>query len=325
MSDEIMTDDAADVTDESMEDVGDVEAEAAPDDAPVEQVEHEEPVPDPAKAPPKAEGKPPPPRTYKVKVNGRDQEIPADKVEEAAQALGVDVEALLGGTRMFRAANERFQKAAEIEKQHRALTERLKADPRSAMREVLGEENFAKLAIEAVQELMQAEQLTPEQRRIKELEAAQAKVEAERQQVQQAKKAEAAQRLEAEVAQKLDAEITSALSSGKLPKDPYVIKRLAAMVDAHLARGGNPDDLSMADFIPLVQDELKREHEAFLGTLSGEDVIQRFPALAEKVRKAYAARVSGRRAVPDLPTTASPRRREEPKSYGSIGAVLRDW
>jgi hypothetical protein len=322
VSDEIM-DDVGGEADEVVEDVADEGGDEVLAEGGDEGGEHREPVPDPAKAKAKPAEPPKPARTYKVKVNGREQEIPADDVEKAAQALGVEVDALLGGTRMFRAANEKFQSAAQIEKQAKALQEKLKTSPREALREVLGEEGFSKLAIEAVQEMMQAETLTPEQRRIKELEAAQAKVQAEKAEQAKAREAEQAQRYEGEVAQRLDTEITAALTSGKLPKDPYVVKRLAAMVDAHLARGGNPDELSFTDFVPLVQDEIKREHEAFLGKLTGEDVITRFPALAEKVRKAYAARVSGRRAVPEQATEGRPRSRET-KTYGSISAVLRD-
>jgi hypothetical protein len=322
VSDEIM-DDVGGEADEVVEDVADEgggEALEASDAG-----EHQEPVPDPAKAEkPKPVEPPKPPRTYKVKVNGKDQEIPADKVEEAAAALGVEVEALLGGTRMFRAANERFQKAAEIEKAAKALEAKLKQSPRDALREALGEEGFAKLAIESVQEMMAAEQLTPEQRRIKELEAAQAKVQAEKDAQAQAQKEARAKAFESEVAQKLDTEITAALSAGKLPKDPYVVKRLAALADSYLANGGDPEGFSLADFVPQVQEEMRREHEAFLGSLSGEDVIARFPALAEKVRKAYAERVSGRRSAPPRVEGVT-RRPAEAKTFGSIGALLRDF
>lgn len=331
MSDEITAADLGsdDVSEEAMEDVGEVDevVEAAPDeggDAPP--AEHVEPVPDPAKAvKPKAEEKPPAPaRTYKIKVNGKEQEVPADAIEGAAKALGVEPDALLGGTRMFRAANEKFQQAAQLAQQAKALEARLQSDPASALREMLGDEKFTAIAVGAVQELMQVEQMTPEQRRIRELEAAQQKVEQERQTAKQRAQAEQAQRFQAEVTQRLDKEITEALTSGKLPKDPYVVKRLAAAMEAHLARGVSPDDLSISDLVPLVQEEMAREHESFLGTLSGEDVIQRFPSLAEKVRKAYAARVAGRRAVPDL--ASKPRPKAAPaQSYGSIGAVLRDW
>lgn len=331
MSDEITAADLGsdDVSEEAMEDVGEVDevVEAAPDeggDAPP--AEHVEPVPDPAKAvKPKAEEKPPAPaRTYKIKVNGKEQEVPADAIEGAAKALGVEPDALLGGTRMFKAANEKFQQAAQIAQQAKALEAKLKADPSAALREMLGEEKFAQISIGAVQELMQVEQMTPEQRRIRELEAAQQKVEAERATAKERAQAERAQAFQAEVTQRLDKEITEALTSGKLPKDPYVVKRLAAAMEAHLARGVDPSDLSIADLVPVVQDEMAKEHEAFLGTLSGEDLIQRYPAMAEKVRKAYAARVSGRRQVPEQPRVPKPKPKQG-QSYGSIGAVLRDF
>lgn len=324
MSDEAIDAGADEVVDQIDDEVGE---ESLDEGAPAEQEDEVLDPRDVTAADPAKAAKPAAPRTYKVKVYGKDQEIPAEDVEKAAKALGVEVEALLGGTRMFKAANERFQKAAQIEKQARSALEALKTRPRDALREMLGEEDFAKLAIEAVSEMMQAEQLTPEQRRIKELEAINSKNERAAAELHKAREAEHAKQYETQAAKKLDTEITAALSSGKLPRDPYVVKRLATMIDSHLSRGGDPDELSFGDFIPLVQEEIKREHEAFLGALSGEDVIQRFPSLAEKVRKAYADRVSGRRSVPPVFGKDSPPRprQREAKTYQSIGSLLRDW
>jgi hypothetical protein len=66
----------------------------------------------------------------------------------------------------------------------------------------------------------------------------------------------------------------------------------------HLERGGEAEDLKVADFVPLVLEEMNTEHATFLGRLSGEELLARFPGMAEKVRKAYASKVR-RQGPPD--------------------------
>jgi hypothetical protein len=250
----------------------------------------------PAKKPP-AERKP-----LRLKVNGKETEIPpeeAEHIERTAKALGVDVETLLRGPQMLRAGQERLRQAAEVEKRAKAVLDGLGKDGKAALRTAgLSPQQVAELGVAIVQDLIEAEQLTPEQRRIRDLEGKIKADEEAKREVEEKAKAEEAQVYQAKVADKVAAQITAALEAGKLPRDPYTVKRLASLMQDHLAKGGDADDLDIADFIPLVTESMRKEHAAFLGGLSGEQVAKLYPEMAEKVRKYYADRARGRSSIP---------------------------
>lgn len=277
---------------------------AEDEEAEVEEDDAEEP--EKGKAKPKEET----PRRYKAKINGREQEIDAAPVDALATALGVSPEDLLRGpASMLKAGQERLRKAAEIERESKAVLERLKADPRAALREVLGgDEAVARLAVEVVQGLMEQEKLTPEQRRIRELEAAEAERQAKAKEEQEKAAKTETEAEQARYSEKLNGEIKGLLEKGRLPQDPYVVKRLASLMFDHLEAGGDAEGLAAEDFLPLLNDTLKREHEAYLGKLTGEQIAEQFPEMAAKVRKHFVAQAQKRRGqVP-----VQPERRERP-------------
>lgn len=269
-----------------------------------------------------------PPKRYKAKINGREQEIDAAPVDALATALGVSPEDLLRGpASMLKAGQERLRKAAEIERESKAVLERLKKDPRAALREVLGgDEAVAKLAVEVVQGLMDAERLTPEQRRIRELEAAEAERAAKaKEEAEKAAQTET-EAEQARYAERLNGEIKGLLEKGRLPQDPYVVKRLASLMFDHLEAGGDAEGLAAEDFLPLLNDTLKKEHEAYLGKLTGEQIAELYPEMAAKVRKHFVAQAQKRRGqVP-----AQPERRERTngvpqRKAGSVNDALRSF
>ncbi len=318
MADEIDTSGAADETEDVAEEVEETEpdVEAAADETEETEAEPEKPAPKVKAAPP---------RTYKAKVRGKDIDLPADQVDALAKALDIDPQAILRGTQTFKAGQEALRQAAEKEKAAAGIKDALTKDTRRALKDAgLTDDQIAQFGVQLVSELMESEKLTPEQRRIRELEAEQAKVKAEKDaQTKTAEEAEAAE-YEEKAAEKIQAEIKGALESGKLPLDPYIVKRLAAAMADHLdTTNDDPDDLSINDFVPLVMEEARKEHETFLGKLSGEDIQRMFPETYEKVRKHTVERVSGRRTVPVQ--TEGKTRKASTKQFTSIGALLRDF
>jgi len=293
--------------------------------------EVEDDVPEPkramkpaAKAPEKPASKPPPPKTYRVKSLGQEREIAAEKVEALAAELGVDPEVLLRGAGMFRAGQERARQAAEAEKKARALEERLKKDPRAALREALGgDEELLKLAVGVVEAQMEAEKLTPEQRRIKELEAEQAKTKAEREEGEQKRQSEESQAYQAKTATRLADEIRGALEAGKIPPDPYAVKRLASLMQDHLDEGGDADDLEVADFLPLLNEGLGKEHAAYLDKLDGESIRRLFPALYDKIRKHAAGSVRRQEPPKRQPEVLDREEKGKPRQRLTTADVLR--
>lgn len=237
----------------------------------------------------------PAPRVYKAKVRGRETDVPAEHVEALAKLFDMDPADLLRGPQVFKAGQESLRTAAEKEKQAELIKKTLTTDTRKALREAgLSDGQIAEFAIKAVTDLMETEWLqkeNPSELERRKLEARLEEAEAKEKAAAEEREAKEAEAYQVKAEEKLSAEIRAVLESGKLPKDPYVVKRLASLMLDHLEKGGDAEDLTAADFVPLVLDEMNAEHATFLGKLSGEDIIARFPETAEKVRKAYAARV----------------------------------
>jgi hypothetical protein len=330
MPNEIATDDAGgdevvdDVVEEQTEEV-DTDTDDADDEG---GVEHDEPVPDPAKAKPKETA---PPRSYRAKINGKDEEIPADEVERLAARFGVAPEDLLRGpASMLKAGQERLRKAAEVEKRGRALEEAAKKDPIAALRQAgLTDADVQRATIAYVAKLYEEEQLraqNPAEFEKRQLQAELAKrdeAEMERQQQADEEKVRTAQ---SETVTKLNDELTGILKAGKIAPTPYAVSRMAAHLLDHakaVESGEADDDLTPADFVPLVEEDLRKEHSKLYGEMTGEQLVKAFPEMAEKIRKYHVDGVR-RPRTPGQQPEARPRSARDQKTYQSIGAVLRD-
>lgn len=329
------------------DDVGTVMAEWADEDTTErnpetdEAPEAREARPDP-KAKPDAKAKPAAkpeskkdekPRTYTLKANGRETAVPADAIEAAASAMGVDPSMLLRGAQMFRAGQESKREAAEAAKKAAALEAKLKTDPRAALVEMLGPDKFSTLAIDVVRQMMEEEELqksNPQEIARRKAAAEVERLQAEADKLSKAKESEEAKAYAAQVEDRLGTDIRDVLEAGKLPKDPYVVKRLAALMLDHMDAGGDADDLSAADFVPLLTETLQKEHAAFLDALEGDQIISMFPKVAEKIRAAYVAKAKGGR--PSAPQrrepserTPEPRRPASPVRRGGYLSGIEDF
>lgn len=323
---------------EVMEDVADetpldeetdpaAEEAAGGDDEPAE--EHEEPVPDPAKAKPKEQAKLA--KTYRAKINGREEEVPASlTLDELAQRMGVQPEELLRGpASMLKAGQERLRKAAEAEKRARALEEKLKSDPKALLREALGDEGVLQLAIQSVQEAMEAERLAKENPAELERRKTQAeldKLKAEREALAKQQEEEQVSKEQAQVISKVDTEIKGLLEKGGIAPTTYAVSRLASHMLEHakaMEAGDTDEDLNPADFVPLVEEDLRKEHTRLYGEMSGEQFAKAFPEMAEKVRQYHLGAVRRPRTPGHQPET-KPRQKSEQHRYTSIAQVLKD-
>lgn len=275
----------------------------------------------------------PPARTYKAKANGRDIEVPAEALDSLASAFGVAPEDLLRGPQMLKAGQQRLREAAEKEKSAQIIgrairegaTGELTKDTRRALKEAgIHDEDLHNFAIKRVNELMEIERLQRENP----AELERRKTAAELEELQSRKQQEEQSILQSRAEERLSREISAVLETNKLPKDPYYVRRLAAHMNEQLERGADADDLHAADFVPLVLEEIQTEHGKFIEGLPGEELIARYPKMAEKVRKAFAAKVR-RDGPPSRQPEGSGDREVEraPKQRvrASTSEVLRRW
>jgi hypothetical protein len=331
MSDETNDVGGEEVVDEVVEEAPDEGAEGALD-TPDEGGEDDnggEPVPDPAKAKPKEDE--PPPKSYRTKINGKDEEIPADEVDRLAARFGVAPEDLLRGpASMLKAGQERFRKAAEVEKRARALEEQAKKDPIAALKMAgLSDEDVQKATIAYLAKMYEEDELrknNPTEFRARQLEAEIAKRDEAEQTRQQQADEEKVRTAQTETVTKLNDELTGILKAGKIAPTPYAVSRMAAHLLEHakaVEAGEAEDDLTPADFVPLVEEDLRKEHSKLYGEMTGEQFVHQFPEMAEKIRKYHVDGVRRPRTPGNQPE-ARPRPSREQKTYQSVGAVLRD-
>lgn len=330
MADETIDTGADEVVDEVVEETPDEGGGEALEAEGAGSTEHEEPVPDPAKVE-KPKDEKPPARSYRAKINGKETDVPAEHVDALASLFGVPAEDLLRGpASMLKAGQERLRKAAEVEKRAKAIAEAAKQDPVAALRMAgLTDEEIQKQSIAYVAKLYEAEQLkaqNPDAFRAKQLEEELAKRDADEKARQtEAEEAEVRKSVEAQKA-KLNDEFTSVLKSGGVPATSYAVSRMAQHLLDHakaMEAGEEVDDLTPADVVPLVAEDLRREHAKLYGEMSGEDFAKAFPEMAEKIRKYHLGAVRRQRTPGNQPETQA-RPNTQQKTYSSISAVLRD-
>lgn len=225
-------------------------------------------------------------RKLKLKIFGKEQELPESEVIRRAQ--------------LSTAAEKRLQEAHKQRSQAEEFYRLLKTDPRRVLTHPSIGVDLRKMAEEILAEELRAETLTPEQR-----ELAQAKKELEdfRNKDLESKKQQEFRRQQALIAEagdRMDEEFGSALQNSGLPKSPRTLQRMAYYKEQALV---NKIDVSAADIVFLVREDYQREIEELFGStddnallgLLGENV-------AGKIRKADLARLNTNPGAPSIGT-----------------------
>lgn len=177
----------------------------------------------PAEAKPKEEA-PPAPRFYTRKVNGKEEQIPAEAIDAAAKALGLEPTEILSASQLKRAAYQKFEEAEKARKEVESL--RGIKDPWKLAQQMAGLDDAAldKLAEERLIAKLQREAMAPEQRQLLEERERLAK---ERAEVEAAKKAHAEAQMTAQanaVRERMEPMIIDAIEKAGLPKTPDAVR-----------------------------------------------------------------------------------------------------
>lgn len=214
-------------------------------------------------------------RRLKLKVDGRDEELDEGEVIKWAQ--------------MGRSAQKRFQEAAAARKQAEDFIKMLKENPLEVLRNPAIGIDVRKFSEEFLTKELQKETLSPEQRRIQELEENLRASDNEKKQREEQQRVEQHAKLQQHFAQDYETKITEALQTSGLPKTPLTVKRMADRMSAGIAAGF---DLSPADVVQMVrQDYLTEVHDLFSQT-DGDALIKILgDGVANKIRKADLARL----------------------------------
>lgn len=166
------------------------------------------------------------------------------------------------------------------------LSRRLGVDPRVALEELAKEE-------------LKLLNMTPEQRRVYQLEQELAKRDAEaKAQADRAKAEEAAKQSRA-VQEKIASGILKAASDAKLPKHPMALSLMSAFLRAQVNNGQEPDP---AEAAAAVQEFALDYTKSSISSLTYDQLIDTFPDVVKKIREGDA----GKTANPGAARTPRP-------------------
>ena len=221
-------------------------AEAAATEAPAEALSPEEAAAEAEEAA-KAEAKALK-KKYQIKANNKVRDIELDLSDDKqiqeylSKAVGAD---------------EKFQEAASLRKQVEQLVAELKNNPLAILKHPNLGIDVKALAQQVLNEELEEMQLTPEQKKIKDLETKLKEKEEREKALEDERQAAERAKFEQEAMENLDNSITDALSKSNLPKSPYVIRRMADSMIAAMEMGYS--DVTPEQVLPFVEEQILGE------------------------------------------------------------------
>lgn len=234
---------------------------------------------------------------YKVKIDGEEKEVP--------------LEDLIANYQKGTAAYKKFEEAAKLKKEadermkmDQELLRLLKEDPRALlMHPEVGHsrEDIRKLAEGFLVEELELEQMTPEQRELKELRA---KLKQQEEEKAQAEAAEREARIEAQkehLAVEWTNTIKDILPKYGLPASARTIAQMATHKERALEQGY---DLPWEEAAKLTKEDFMRWQREIYNSLDGDDLVKVLGQdVADKLRKATLAKAKP--TPPPSPSTPS--------------------
>ena len=204
-------------------------------------------------------------------------------------------EEVIRGYTRAQEARKLAEEASVSRQQALHIIETLKTDPMSLITDPrfgLSEEQATEMVEKFLLKEIEKEKLTPEQRRIKELESRlQAREEAERK-VREAAEQEQLSRENAQYLAKVSAEFREAMGKYDLPLTTETMRRMAHVKLVALSRD---IELDAADVAAEVAASYEGEHLGIFKNLEGESLLRRLgPDLLKKINEAQVRQYKGR-------------------------------
>lgn len=242
------------------------------------------------------------PKRYKLKVDGREEEVDESEVVRRAQVGS--------------AAHKRFEETAKVRENVAKLMQTLKDNPIAALMDpALGlTKDQVKAAFEQwyKREVIDPEMLTPEQRKLREYEA---KEKQWKQAEEEKAKHEQSQKLQAEAQHwkgEYEKQIIKGLDTKGLPRNASTVRAMAAYMEQANKAG---IDVPIETIAGLVHQDKTADTKHILSSMEGEQLIAFVgEEIINKIRKADLARLRGGNAKPaaQSPNAAAVAQSSEP-------------
>jgi len=200
-------------------------------------------------------------RRMTLKIHGEERELNLDSDD--------DLELLRQMAQKGEGADSKFQEAAQMRKQMEALANLLQEDPMEAMRRIGHDPE--ELAQKYVEQRLEDMKLSPEQKRIKELETKLKAEEDAKEELARERAAAERMRIEEQYAEQVDMDISTALEASKLPRSPYVVDRIINTMAAAIDQGY--EDITVAEVVPYVEQKMIKELQDMYAAMP-EDTVE---------------------------------------------------
>ncbi len=251
---------------------------------------------------------------FEIPVNGKKMKVSRDE--------------LLRDASIYKGGYEKLEEAAKLRKQAESVLDNFK-DPEKAMQYLvksLGVDNVRK-TFEGwyEKEVIRPSEMTPEQRRIMELERENGEFKSFKEEQTKREQAEQERHADAEMAKTLQNELIELADSSGLPKDRATIQKMAKWVRINEAKGIKATKELV---IKQVWNEIKNDVKVATKELKGDRLIEILGDEVVKEIRAYdLARIRAKRGEQNTP---KPESMEQEKPRGFITEAewkrnLRNW
>lgn len=215
-------------------------------------------------------------RMLKVKLDGKEIDVPESEV--------------LAGYQQGKVANQRFQEAAALKKQADEILAFGKANPKEFLAKM--GMNVRQWAEEYLIKELEVEAMSPEQKKARENEDELRKYKENEKKDAERKKQAEIDGLTNQKRQEFDVMFTQALTESGLPKTPFTVKRMAELQLINIKK---KLELNAQQLAKLVKEDYAAEHKSLFGALDGDQLIEALgPELVKKLSKAQIAKLKSK-------------------------------
>lgn len=250
-------------------------------------------------------------KELKLKVNGKEVVEKIDLNDEAE---------LVKRLQLAKAANEAFQKSAVNEKklaqmdaEMNQFLAKLKANPLEILKHPELGINLEQVAELILQQKIEEEMKSPEQIELEKAKKRLQELEDERKALEEAKQKAEMERLEQEASQYIQQEIISAIDGGDLPNSPYIVNKMAQLLNVAYTNG---IDVDAKDIVPIVKNAYLKDMKEMMGKIPDElleDLVTPDRVKAIRNKRIQAVRAKNSQAVKVEDTGRRPEKKDDSK------------
>lgn len=243
-------------------------------------------------------------KKFKIKVDGQELEEELDLNDE---------DTIRRHLQMSKAAQKRMQEAAKERQKAERFIRQLKEDPISVLTNPDLGVNFRDIAEQYLAQQLEAEIMSPEQRKVMEAERIIREKEEQTRKTREAEEQAQLEQLQEHYAQDYQKKITQALSESGLPKTRNTVKKMAYFLHQNVKFGL---DLTPKDLAAMVKEDYIRDIQDLFGSTDGDTLLGILgDDISNKIRKSDLNRIKTKVAPVNSNQAISGQHKEEKKKF----------